>query len=143
MKKKGPIDFIKDLTERKTPWENLSETDKKGFSPYIINLFLSMNPDLIEFVNQTQRFTIGKLTPKMVYKMYLDFLPKMRLPYHKYIKASKATKYNPELLKLIADHHYISQRIAEQYIDIMPRDEIEDIIRMYGKTDKEVKKYFK
>ena len=141
--KRGPLDFIKDLTEKKTPWESLSESDKKAFSPYIIDLWLGMNPDLIEFVNEMQRYTITQLKPKQVYKLYLDLLPKMKLPYSRYIKGKKTDKYNPALVELIAKHFWISKRIAEEYIDVIPTNDLEIIIRKYGKTDAEIKKLLK
>lgn len=143
MKKRGPLDYIKDLTEKKTPWESLTETDKKAFSPYIINLWLSMNPDLLEFVNELQVYTIGRLTPKQVYKLYLDVLPKMKLPYSKYVKGKKEDKYNKELLVLMSKHFQVSQRVAEGYVELTPESELTSIIKMYGKTDKEIKKLLK
>jgi len=143
MKKRGPIDYVKDLTEKKTPWESLSEADKKGFQPYIVNLFLSMNPDLLEFVNDLQMYTIGRMKPKQVYTLYLDLLPKMKLPYNKYVKGKKESKYNIELVKLIANHFQTSQRVAEEYIDLLSTENLTKIIKMYGKTEKEIKSLLK
>ena len=140
-KPRTPIDFIKDLTERKTPWSSLSENDQKGFSVFIINLFLSMNPDLVEFINDLQRYTIGQLTSEQVYKLYLDLLPKSKLPFCKFIKATKGDKYNPELVKLIANHFYISKRIACEYINLyisVDKEKLRDIVKLYGKTEKEI-----
>jgi len=143
IKKRSIIDFVKDLTERKTPWEKLSDMDQKAFTPYIINLWLSMNPDLIEFVNELQQYTIGQLSPKQVYKLYLGLLPKMKLPYSKYIKGKKSDKYNKQLLELVANHFYISQTVAEDYIDLIPKERMVEIITMYGKNSKEIKKLMK
>jgi hypothetical protein len=146
MKKRSPLDFVKDLTEKKTPWESLPEQDQKEFSPYMINLWLSMNPDLVDFVNDLQRYTMGevtRLTPKQVYKLYLDMLPKMKLPFSKFVKATKKAKYNKDLLKLVAEHFYINTKVAEEYVDIIPKDRMEEIVRLYGKTDKEVKALLK
>ena len=147
-KNRGPIDFIKDLTERKTPWEDLSETDKKGFSQYIINLFLSMNPDLLEFVNDLQRYTIGGMTSKQVYKLYLDLLPKMKLPYCKFIKGKKDEKYNGELVQLIANHMMTSEKEAQENIEMFfhldsSGQQLQEIIRMYGNDEKAIKKLLK
>jgi len=148
LKKRGPIDFIKDLTERKTPWESLPPHDKKGFSPFMINMWLSMNYDYVELVNDLQRYTMsdkpeGRLSAKNVYKLYLDLLPKVRLPFSNFVKRTTNTKYNPELLKLLASHFYINTRVAEDYVDLIPKDRLAEVIRMYGKTDKEIKKLLK
>jgi hypothetical protein len=146
MKKRSPLDFVKDLTEKKTPWESLPEQDKKEFSPFMINLWLSMNPDLVDFVNELQRYTMGevhRLTQKQVYKLYLDMLPKMKLPFCKFVKSTNKQKYNKDLLKLLSEHFYINTRVAEEYIDIIPTDRMKEIIRMYGKTESEIKKLLK
>ena len=80
MKKPATIfDHINHLTHKKKPWEDLSEADQKSFSPYIINRWLSMNPDLIEIVDMFQQYTIGPLSKKHVYQLYLDFLPILTL----------------------------------------------------------------
>lgn len=147
-KTKAPFDFLKDLTERKTPWNKLSEMDKKAFSPYLINLFLSMNPDLLEFVNDMQRYTIGRMSPKQVYQLYYDFLPKMKLPYHKFIKGKKDDKYNPELVKLFALHFLSSERDAIDCLDMLYHIDkkggnVKEIVSKYGKTEKEIKKLMK
>lgn len=146
IKKRGPLDYIKDLTEKKTPWESLSDTDQKGFNPFLMNLWFSMNPDLVDFINYLQPYTMGevsRLTPKQVYKLYLDLLPKIKLPFSKFVKPTKKEKYNKELLVLISEHFYISTRVAEEYVDIIPKDRMIEIIRMYGKTDKELKTLLK
>lgn len=143
MKKRGPLDYVKDLTEKKTPWDSLSETDKKGFHPYIVNLFMSMDPNLLEFVNELQMYTIGRMKPKQVYKLYFDLLPKMKLPYNKYVKGSKEDKYNKDLVKLLSQHFQVSQRVAEEYIDMLSKDNLTTIITKYGKTEAEIKTLLK
>ena len=139
------MDFVKDLTEKKTPWASLPDYDKKNFSPYMTNLWLSMCPDLIDIVNDFQPVTMGekhRVKPEHVYKLYLDMLPKMRFSL-KFVKKTKKDKYNKDLLKLIANHFYINTVIAEEYVDIIPKDRLAEIIRLYGKTDREVKALLK
>ena len=65
MKKPATIfDHIAGITSRKKEWSSLSDVDKKSFSPYIINRWLSMHPDLIETIDLLQRYTIGPLSKK-------------------------------------------------------------------------------
>lgn len=148
IKKRGPIDFIKDLTERKTPWASLSETDQKAFSPFLMNMWLGMNHEYVEIVNELQRYTMadrpeGRLSAKNVYKLYLDYLPKVRLPFSKFVKRTVNTKYNPDLLKIVSKHFHVSELVAEEYVDMIPKDRMEEIVRLYPYTDKEVKKLLK
>ena len=148
LKKRGPLDFLKDLTERKTPWASLPDYDQKAFNPFLMNMWLSMNHEYVEIVNELQRYTMsdqaeGRLSAKNVYKLYLDYLPKVKLPFSKFVKGKKSDKYNPELLTLVANHFYISELVAEEYVDIIPKDRMEEIVRLYPYTDKEVKSLLK
>ena len=80
MKKPATIfDHITQLTHKKKEWNQLSETDQKSFTPYIINRWLSMHPDLIEYIAMFQQYTIGPLSKKHVYQLYLDFLQKAKM----------------------------------------------------------------
>ena len=139
MKKPATIfDHLANITHKKVPWESLTEADQKSFSPYLINRWLSMNPDLIEIVDMFQQYTIGPLSKKHVYQLYLDFLPKAKM-FAKYIKGKKMNKYNKSLVKIIANHYQIALIEAEQYIDLMEQDEITDLLKKYGKQEKEIK----
>lgn len=143
MKTRAPFDFIKDLTEKKTAWEDLPEHDRKAFNPFMMAMFFGMNPDLIEFVNDLQKYTIGQMKPREVYKLYLHLLPKMKLPFHKFIKGTKQEKYNTDLVQLFAKHHMVSQRIATEYLDMMTDAQIVSIIKLYGTPETEIKRLMK
>lgn len=138
------FDFINYLTIEKKPWESLNESDKKAFSPFMICRWLSMNIDLTTFVNDLQKYTIYLLSPKLTYKLYLDILPKQKL-YLKYVKGSNTNSYNAELITLVKDHYEINASNAIDYLNIfysndLYKSDLTAIIKMYGKTDKEVTK---
>jgi DNA invertase Pin-like site-specific DNA recombinase len=133
------------ITDKKTPWDVLSDSDKKSFTPYIINRWLSMNMDFIELVNELQRYTIGQISPEETYKLYYDILPKQK-QFNKYIKGKKADKYNPALVELLSMHFLVSEKEAMEYIDMYQEtslNTLKEIIKKYGKTDKEVDKLLK
>lgn len=139
------FDHLSHITEKKTPWDKLSEADQKSFSPYLINRWLSMNMDLIEIVDMFQQYTIGELDRKHVYQLYQELLPKRKM-YTKYIKAKDSDKYNKELLEFVAKHYQISIREATEYVAMMlnmDKELVIDILRKYGKTDKEIKSLMK
>ena len=141
MKAKKPatiFDHLANITWKKTPWDNLDEASQKSFSPYLINRWLSMNPDYIEIVDMFQQYTIGPLSKKHVYQLYFDFLPKQK-SFNKYIKGKKQDKYNKDLVKLIADHYQVAKIEAEEYIGLLGKDNLSLILKKYGKADKEIK----
>ena len=144
MKKPATIfDHIANITYKKVPWENLSELDQKSFSPYLINRWLSMNIGLIEIIDLFQQYTIGPLSRKHVYQLYYDILPAKKM-FSKYIKGNKVDKYKPELVEFVRRTHMVSKREANQYLDIFLKDKIgieflKDLLKKYGKSDKEIK----
>lgn len=144
-KKATIFDHLSYITDKKVVWDTLSDIDKKAFVPYLVNRWLSMNMDFIEIVNELQKYTIGQLSAAETYKLYFDVLPKQK-QYSKYIKGKKADKFNQELVELISKHFLISEKEAKEYIEIYTEqniEELKDIIKMYGKTVKEIEKLLK
>jgi hypothetical protein len=144
-KARNIFEHISGITDKKTPWDVLSDADKKSFTPYIINRWLSMNIDFIELVNELQRYTIGGVSAEETYKLYYDILPKQK-QFNKYIKGKKADKYNPALVELLSMHFLVSEKEAMEYIDMYQDtslNTLKEIIKKYGKTDKEVDKLLK
>ena len=99
-KKKGLFDHVKQITDFQNPnfWDEISEEDKKTWSNFMINRFLSMKMDWIEIVNETQKY---QLEPKELYKFYIDILPKKR-QWLKYIKGDKKMKYPNWVYEILA-----------------------------------------
>jgi hypothetical protein len=139
------FDHLANITFKKTSWDSLTEADQKSFSPYLINRWLSMNPDFIELVDMFQQYTIGPLDKKHVYQLYCDFLPKQKT-FAKYIKGKKTSDYNKELVQFIAEHYMISLRESEQYIEFWKDNDTQTLINLlkkYGKTEKEIQSWLK
>lgn len=144
-KKATIFDHLSYITDKKVIWDTLSDADKKTFSPYMINRWLSMNMDFIEIVNELQKYTIGQLSAAETYKLYFDILPKQK-QYNKYVKGKKSDKFNSELVELVSSHFLVSETEAKEYIEMYIEQnitELKDIVKMYGKTDKEIEKLFK
>ena len=148
VKTKSIFDFLNCLFVTKTKWNDLSEMDKKAFSPYMINRFISMHPDYIGIVNYLQQYTISGMNPREVYKMYLDLLPKQKF-FSKYIKASgdKEGKISEELIGLVSKQERWST--DESYANLsfilsQPNGSstIKTYLKMFGIDDKDAgKKY--
>lgn len=144
-KKATIFDHLDNITVNKKEWDKMSAEDQKAFVPYLINRWLSMSMDYIDLVNELQKYSIGLLNPSEVYKLYFDILPKKKT-YNKYIKGKKAQKYNDELIKLISSHYLVSESEAIDYLEIYTEkdlDSLKDIIKLYGKSDKEITKLLK
>ena len=142
VKAKTIFQHLSGIKEKKESWTSLSDMDKKSFSPFIINRWLSMNLDLLPIVNILQKYTIGFLSARDVYKVYLDFLPKKKT-FDKYIKGSKSSKYNKDVLEYLSKWYGVSQREVTDYLEILSNDDVINILMKYGLTEKESKKLLK
>lgn len=139
------FDHLSNVCEKKTDWNNLSDVDKKSFSSFMVNRFLSMNMDYVELINEFQKYTVGILEDREVYKLYSDILPKKK-QFNKYIKGKKEEKYNDELVSIVSKHFLISRTEAIDYLDILYIDRLNTVVELlkkYGKSDKEVKNLIK
>lgn len=142
VKAKSIFDHLSGIKEKKVAWESLSEMDRKSFSPFIINRWLSMNLDLLPIINILQKYTIGTLKEREVYKLYYDFLPKEKT-FDKYIKGKAEAKYNKELVRYLSLWYGVSHREVEDYLEILSNEEVIQILMKYGKTEKECKELLK
>ena len=150
IKVKTLFDHINAITQiqDKKYFDKLSEGDKKTWSNYMINRFLSMNSDWTEIISELDPLTTGKqLKPELVYKMYIDIIPKSRV-FLKYIKGKKESKYNKELINIVKMYFECSKKEAIEYLNIFysteqKLEELKEIITKYGNDVKEVKKLIK
>ena len=136
------FDFIDGMTHKKKTWSEYTDIDHKKFSPYLVNRWLSMRMELIEIINQLQKYTIGLLSHKDTYRLYHGLLPAQRT-FAKYIKGKKEDKYDKQLVSQIADHYLISKSEAIEYVELMPKDSCSSLLSLYGYTEKEIKTMLK
>jgi hypothetical protein len=133
------FDWLKEINYNKSPWSKFSDEHKKSFEPYMINRFLSMNKDYIELVNYVQ--TTPYSEKEKYYKIYCNFLPKKQF-WSKYIKAEKSN-INDELIKHISFYFECASKDAIDYIDLLNKDQLKEILSGLGIEDKEIKKLLK
>lgn len=139
------FDHLANVTNKKMPWNELSESDRKSFSPFMNNRLLSMNADFIELINDLQRLTVGQLEPEFTYRLMLEVLPNSR-QFNKYIKGKKDSTYNEDLVNLVRTHFLISRQEATEYLELYfdgRLTSLKEIVKLYGKSDKEVEKLLK
>lgn len=142
VKAKTLFDHLGGITYKKDKWESLSEVDKKSFDMYMVNRFLSMNLDYIEFVNEIQQYTNGELKPRELYKVYSDILPKKK-SFDKYIKSKSESKWDKNIITYFCKYFKLSSREIEDYLEILTIDEVKLIIQKFGVNKKEIDKWLK
>lgn len=131
-KKRNLFSHLQQITAWKNNdwWESCTEGEKKAYSPFMINRFLSMDTELVDIVNEIQHY---QLSPKQNYDIYMEIIPKKKR-WNKYLKGKK--DYNKKDAEVLADHFNISQREANYYIDILiangEKSKIEEIKKLYG-----------
>ena len=121
------IDWINQILVDKKSWDSFDESDQKTFSPFIINRWLSMDEEFIEVVNYFQKYSIGTLKPREVYKWYSDFLPRGKR-FNKYIKGKKDKKYDPELINLLCKYFECSKIEVKENLLLISKEELKQIL---------------
>jgi hypothetical protein len=133
------FNILKYLTWEKKPWNKLSETEKDAINPFMLNRYISMCPDYIELANIIQQ--IPYTEKEKIYKVYLDLLPKRNV-YLKYLKPSTKSTSN-DLSEKLALYFESSKREVKDYLDVLSKDEVKEILEALGTDSKEIKKLIK
>ena len=136
------FDWINQILVKKTHWNEFTKDEQKKFSPFIVNRWLSMDKDFIEIVNYFQKYSIGTLEPREVYKWYCDMLPRGKR-FNKYIKGKKDKKYNTELIDIMVMHFECSKSQVKDYLDLIAKNELIEILEKYGVNEKTIKRLLK
>jgi hypothetical protein len=137
MKLKSLFDHINHITSKQTKgyWDTLNETEKKQWSNYMINRFLSMKMEWTDFVNEIQKL---KLDSYQLYVVYSSILPKGK-QYLKYIKKKKGTIYNTQVIQKVSEYFEISKSESEDYLNLLSKEQIRELVSKYGYANKELK----
>lgn len=138
------FDFTKQIIQKDDIkfFDNLDEQDKKIFSIFMIQRFLSMNKDwiwLINFVNKWT-FTIDK---EHYFKLITLLIPNQSKTYYKYIKGKNDIKYNIEVINCIINYFQVSKKEAIEYYNILSNDKKIELLKKYGYEEKKIKKILK
>jgi hypothetical protein len=121
------FDHIKNITTTKGAY-----LGDEGWNNWMINRFLSMDPDYCEVVNIVQKNT-WQMKGENLYNLYKDLIPK-QYKYLKYVKASKKVDYKPEEIEAVQSYFEVSKKEAKEYINMLPKGELENITnQIHGK----------
>ena len=142
IKKKSLFDHVRQVTSVQNPnyWDEISEEDKKSWSNYMVNRFLSMKMDWIEVVNEFQKYN---LKPKELYKLYINVLPKGK-QWLRYVKGENDMSHPNWLVNIIVNHEKVSKKEALEMIDMWYLTEggmleLGEICRKWGVEEKKIK----
>ena len=142
IKKKSLFDHVRQVTSVQNPnyWDEISEEDKKSWSNYMVNRFLSMKMDWIEVVNEFQKYN---LKPKELYKLYIYVLPKGK-QWLRYVKGENDMSHPNWLVNIIVNHEKVSKKEAIEMIEMWYLTEggmleLGEICRKWGVEEKKIK----
>jgi hypothetical protein len=126
-----PFDHVKNLHTKQRRWEDFNDEEKKSFNIFIINKTLSFNPKYLNVVNMVQNYTgLNQiLSQKEVFNLYFSLLPN-KFRFYRWIKGEK-TKKDKEKSEYLAMHFKVSIREAYDYLKILDKKTIKQIIKNY------------
>ena len=124
------------LSYDKVPYSELTDTEIKSISPYMLHRYLSMSSEYCVFVNEVQ--SIPELSVEQVYNIYLSLLPKSK-KYFKYTKAA-SNKIDKDKVSKLSSLLQVSQREANDYLALLSNDQFKDILNSYGQNDSTLSK---
>jgi hypothetical protein len=133
------FELANSLLTDKRDWEKLSEQDKKAFNPFMVIKFMGMNKDLCVLMNSLQ--DIISLDSKTVYNIIKENTPKEK-KYLAYINKT-GKKDNEELISYIAKFYECSLREAKDYISLLGKEDLKEILLNFSLDDKEITKILK
>lgn len=139
VKKFTIFDWMKEIMGNKRPWGTFTTEEQNEFNGFLINKMLSMNPNFIQIVNYMQ--IIPYSNKEKLYRIYCDFIPKGYI-YSPYIKGKNNNK-STDLLSIISRYYMCSNEQSSEYIDILGKDGVGEILDKMGIDEKEKTKLLK
>ena len=114
------FDHIKNITTNKGPY-----LGDEGWNNWMINRYLSMDPDYCEVVNVVQKNT-WQMKGEYLYNLYKDLIPKQYI-FLKYIKIQNKKEYDAVVIDALVKYFEISKKEAKEYINMLSKEEIKNI----------------
>ena len=98
----------------------LDQEGESAFVPFLLNRWLSFySKETTYFVNETLNKYTGLFEDKQeLYRLYYNFIPRLKYKRISYIKKVKKQKEEDEDLVIIAKNNGLSVRELKQYVDL-------------------------
>jgi len=128
-------------------WSSLTGGEKVEFQSYMINRYLSMNPEWLETVDDLQKFTVGGVPPMpkdKVFALYHEILPKGKV-FLKYIKGKSRATIPDALATMLERYFECGEREMREYFTLLMRSAqgkqfLVELMQAYGTQLDELKK---
>lgn len=122
------FDYLKRLTN-KTPIDETKEQFEKDYNPWMINQFMSCDKQFIHLANAMNR---EGFTKEMNFDFYDNAIPKVK----RFIKYSAKKEKTEKTIQYVMEWYGCSQTVAKQYMEIISKEELDDIIHHFEKERK-------
>ena len=131
--------WLNEITVQKSPPESFSNKSWDNWNSYMVHRFLSMNRYYIDIVNYVQK--MNPQSKKEIYTIYKEMIPRKKL-WLKYLKKESKTN-TKKIYEYIGEYMEVGLREANDYISILGKERIKNILHSMGIEDKEIKKIIK
>jgi hypothetical protein len=136
---KNVFGWLNEITVQKSSPDSFSDKSWDNWNSYMVHRFLSMNFKYLDIVNYVQK--INPQNKKEIYTIYKQLIPKRKI-WNKYIKNQNKQDYK-ELVEFVSKYFEVGNNEAFDYIPILGREGVDDILSKMGIEDKERKKLIK
>ena len=133
------FDWLEQITVKKQPFSSFGEEDWNSFNTFLIHKYLSMNVDYIELVNYVQKIPYDQ--KHQIYAIYCSLIPKRKV-WLKWI-GGKKTKSKADLIPLVTKHYECGINEAKDYIELLGKGGLTELLTSLGKDPKEIKTLIK
>jgi hypothetical protein len=133
------FDWLREINSIKSPPDKFTTQDWDTWNSYMVHRFLSQNINFIEIVNEVQ--VLPPTNKKQIYTIYREFIPKNN-KWSKYIKSTNKEP-NKDLVLNLKEYFKVSTREIKDYLKILNKKEIQNILNKQGLEEKEIKQLLK
>ena len=136
---KNVFGWLNEITTQKSSPDLFSDKSWDNWNSYMVHRFLSMNMKYLDIVNYVQK--ISPQNKKEIYTIYKQLIPKGK-QWNKYIKNQNKVDYK-ELVNFVSNYFGVGTNEAFDYIPMLGKDGIREILEGMGTEEKEIKKLIK
>ena len=136
---KNIFDWLNEITYKKSHPDSFTEQDWETWNSYMVHRFISMNPYYTELANYIQAFPPTE--KKQIYTVYRELVPKRKV-FLRYIKSKKKEDWG-DIIKLVSEYFMCSIKEAKNYIPLLGKEGIGNLLSEIGTDEKEKKKLLK
>ncbi len=131
--------WLDEIMLYKSNHSSFSNESWDKWNTYMVNRYLSMDINYIDVVNYVQK--INPQNKQQIYSIYREMIPKKKL-WLKYTKNENKKNYK-EIPDYIAKYFKCSLKEANEYIYILRKSGVKDILCEVGFDEKEANKLLK